>query len=106
MSMARRSSGLRTVIRVAKAFDRAAKQAERDRLRRIREAERDEKARKREEQRRVKALEKAEKDRVKAEAKAAAQALIDELSEAKRLYERRVKERQLAKKKAISTFMR
>ncbi len=93
--MARRSSGLRAVVKVAKAIDSAAKQAERDRQRRNRELEREAKARQRH-------AEQAERARARAEA----QTIKDELQTAKECFEHRVEERRLVKEEIISEYMR
>jgi GTP1/Obg family GTP-binding protein len=93
--MARRSNELRTVIKIAKTIDRAAKQAERDRQRRNREIELEAKAR----QRRA---EQAERARVRAEA----QAIKDEFQTAKACFEDRAEERRLVKEDIISAYMR
>lgn len=93
--MARRSSGLRTVVKIAKSIDRAAKQAERDRQRRNREIEREDKARQR----------RAEQEQ-RVMARAEAQAIKDEFQIAKECFNDRAEERRLVKQDIITEYMR
>jgi hypothetical protein len=93
--MARRSSGLKTAFKVIKAIDRAAKQSDRDRQRRVLERDRAEKAAARQE---------LQRDRQNARAEA--QALKDEFQTAQEIYEDRVVERRVVKEEVINQYMR
>ncbi|WP_445366028.1 hypothetical protein ACJJJB_08120 [Microbulbifer sp. ANSA001] len=97
-----RSSGLRTVIKVAKAIDRASKQAERERIRRIKAIEREEKAQIRRAAQAERERLRAERERVRAEARA----LKDEAQYAKECFEDRAEDRRLAKEDIINEYVR
>ena len=93
--MARGSSGFRTVVKIAKAIDRASKQAERDRQRRNREIKRE-----------AMAQQRHAEQAVRAKARSEAQAIKHEFQTAKECFEDRAEERRNVKEEIINEYMR
>jgi preprotein translocase subunit SecD len=100
--MARGGSGFRTAIRVAKAIDRAGKQAARDAERRRRQLEREEAQRQREAERRLRDQEKARVAEQKAQIAAEKAQFKKETQLAARAYEVRCQKRKQLTKRYIA----
>jgi hypothetical protein len=108
--MARRSSGLRAIVGIVKIIDRAGKQAERDKQRRISEQERERQRLRREAERdadkQAKVRKRAAEQAVRDSSKSKAQAIKDEWQAAKECFEYRIEERRAVKEEIINEFMR
>lgn len=104
--MARRGSGLRTVIKVVKAIDRANNQAARNAEKRRKQAEREEARRIREHDKMLREMEREEKAREKAIISAKKECFRDDLANAQLAYEARCSAREALKNKYVDEVLR
>lgn len=105
-TLARRGSGLRTVVKVAKAIDRASKQAARDAQRRDKARQRAEAQALREHERSVREAQRELKKQVKLQKSAAKQAFKDALVGANEEYLERCEDRAALRKQFIQEVLR
>jgi hypothetical protein len=104
--MARGPSLLRAVVGIAKAVDRAGKQAERNRQRSIKAYERESQRAKRDADRQEKALQRDAEQTARESVKSKTQAIKDESRMAKECFDYRVEERRIAKEEIINEYMK
>lgn len=104
--VARRTSGLNTIVKVVKAVNRVQKQAARERQRHEREYARAERLRFRQAEQAQRERDRANAQVQRDKVKANAQAIKDEIQFAKECYDDRVEERRLVKEDIINEFMR
>lgn len=104
--MARRSSGLRTVVKIAKAIDRANKQAAREAQRREKAQQRYEAQAQREYQKSLREAERERKQIERLRKSEAKQAFKDALADANTEYVERCEERAALRKQFVQEVLR
>ncbi|EKZ9177816.1 hypothetical protein RFA54_001268 [Vibrio vulnificus] len=104
--MARRSSGLRTAIKVVKAIDRANRQAIRESQRRQKERERTEAQAQRQHERTVREAQRALQRQVRLKKSMAQQAFKDVMANAAEEYQERCEERAALRKRFIREVLK